>query len=122
MSAPKHSPACGYATAASRLDYLQQNGIDDSNNNLFASQLIPDPDWTTPLYYWQLYALLGGDRITAIVRTFYTKIFKKEADEEFVSTFSSVGGLEHHIDTQKSYWIDAFGGGREYQGGHYRLK
>ena len=39
----------------------------------------------------------------------------------FRDAFTSISGIEHHIATQAAYWIDAFGGGREYHGGDGRI-
>ena len=76
-------------------------------------------DRSKPIQFWQLYSVLGQDRIVAIVRNFYERVF---ADEEwFRSVFARVGGVNHHIGTQASMWIDAMGGGLAYHGGEYRL-
>jgi len=76
-------------------------------------------DANTPIQFWQLYSVLGQDRIVAIVRNFYQRVF---ADEPwFVSVFEKVGGLGHHVRTQSSMWIDVMGGGMAYHGGEFRL-
>lgn len=76
-------------------------------------------DLSKPIQFWQLYSVLGQDRIVAIVRNFYERVF---ADEEwFTSVFARVGGVEHHIMTQASMWIDVMGGGPAYHGGDFRL-
>ena len=73
----------------------------------------------TPIQFWQLYSVLGEARIVAIVSNFYQRVF---ADEKwFVSVFSKVGGVDHHIRTQSSMWIDVMGGGKTYHGGEFRL-
>ena len=40
----------------------------------------------------------------------------------FRDAFTSISGVEHHIATQAAYWIDAFGGGRQYHGGDGRIE
>lgn len=76
-------------------------------------------DMKKPIQFWQLYSVLGQDNIVSIVRNFYQRVF---ADEEwFSSVFKRVGGLNHHIGTQASMWIDVMGGGPHYHGGEFRL-
>jgi len=76
-------------------------------------------DVTKPIQIWQLYSVLGQDRIVRIVSSFYERVF---ADEDwFVSVFARVGGVNHHINTQASMWIDVMGGGPAYHGGDFRL-
>ena len=72
-----------------------------------------------PIQFWQLYSVLGQDRVVAIVASFYERVF---ADEDwFRSVFERVGGVNHHINTQASMWIDVMGGGPYYHGGEFRL-
>lgn len=72
-----------------------------------------------PIQFWQLFSVLGPERIVAIVRNFYRRVF---ADEDwFVSVFARVGGIEHHVMTQVSMWADVMGGGPYYHGGDFRL-
>lgn len=37
----------------------------------------------------------------------------------FKEAFTQISGVEHHINTQAAFWIDAFGGGRQYHGGAF---
>ena len=74
---------------------------------------------TKPIQFWQLFSVLGQDRIVAIVRKFYERVY---ADEEwFRSVFERVGGMDHHVNTQASMWLDVMGAGPAYHGGEYRL-
>lgn len=76
-------------------------------------------DTSKPIQFWQLYSVLGQDPIVGIVQRFYQRVF---ADEPwFTSVFEKVGGLNHHIGTQASMWIDVMGGGPYYHGGEFRL-
>jgi len=76
-------------------------------------------DVTKPIQLWQLYSVLGPERIVHIVTDFYGRVFKDEA--WFTSVFARVGGVSHHINTQASMWIDVMGGGPAYHGGDFRL-
>lgn len=76
-------------------------------------------DISKPIQFWQLFSVLGAERIVRIVENFYSRVF---ADEDwFVSVFARVGGLSHHINTQASMWADVMGGGPYYHGGDFRL-
>jgi len=72
-----------------------------------------------PIQFWQLYSVLGPERIVAIVRNFYERVFDDE--DWFTSVFARVGGVEHHIMTQSAMWIDVMGGGPAYHGADFRL-
>ena len=76
-------------------------------------------DRTKPVQFWQLYSVLGQDRIVNIVGDFYERVFSDE--EWFTSVFARVGGISHHINTQASMWIDVMGGGPYYHGAEFRL-
>jgi len=121
---PKHRPACGYATVDARNEWLKANGKPTQparGSTLTSEQLTANLDTAEPLYFWQLYSLLGDDGITTIVRSFYERVFEDYDDAEFRQSFERVGDLEYHIETQRSFWVDAFGGGREYHGSSFRL-
>lgn len=76
-------------------------------------------DTSQPIQFWQLYSVLGQDRIVRIVQSFYERVF---ADEEwFSSVFARVNSINGHINSQASMWIDVMGGGQYYHGGEYRL-
>ncbi len=81
--------------------------------------LTASSDNSKPIQFWQLYSVLGQEPIVRIVQRFYEKVF---ADEPwFTSVFEKVGGLNHHIGTQASMWIDVMGGGPYYHGAEFRL-
>lgn len=78
----------------------------------------PD-DRSQPIQFWQLFSVLGADRIVGIVENFYQRVF---ADEEwFSSVFSKVNSINGHISSQAAMWADVMGGGQYYHGGEYRL-
>jgi truncated hemoglobin YjbI len=146
-------PQCGYCTVESRRDYirmraaaaaaaLQDNG--DNKKHEPSTSMVADPDIHQPLYFWQLYSLLGREPIYEILTNFYTRIYQdmKEENEWFRNAFtsndsitwmtttsssntSSIDGsnsnLQRHILAHASYWIDAMGGGPVFHGGEYRL-
>lgn len=76
-------------------------------------------DVSKPIQFWQLFSVLGQDRVVEMVRNFYERVF---ADEEwFRSPFERVGGVDHHVATQASMWLDVMGGGPYYHGAEFRL-
>ena len=76
-------------------------------------------DQAKPIQFWQLYSVLGQDPIVEIVQSFYQRVF--EQDDWFKSVFERFGGINHHLNTQASMWIDVMGGGPYYQGAEIRL-
>jgi len=72
-----------------------------------------------PIQFWQLYSVLGEQRIIRIVSRFYDRVF---ADEPwFLSVFQKVGSKARHVSTQSSMWMDVMGGGHQYHGAEFRL-
>ncbi len=76
-------------------------------------------DVSKPIQFWQLFSVLGAEPMIHIVSDFYTRVFRDE--DWFASAFARIGGVEHHIRTQSSMWIDVMGGGPAYHGGDFRL-
>ena len=117
-----HDPRAGYTTAEVQQDYCRQNPdtsrlVDTSNEyNLMAGD---DPG--DPLYFWQLYSILGDQPIVDIVTDFYRRVFDDTEAPWFRQAFVRTAPMEYHIKTQAAYWIDAMGGGKRYHGGEYRL-
>lgn len=114
----------GYLTQTTRQKYIDAamaTGMLPKNAHRMADviSLSAPKDQKKPIQFWQLYSVLGQDRIVGIVGNFYQRVF---ADESwFSSVFARVGGLNHHIGTQSSMWIDVMGGGPYYHGGEFRL-
>ena len=81
--------------------------------------LIAPKDLSQPIQFWQLYSVLGPDRIVRIVENFYERVFANEA--WFSSVFARVNSMTGHINAQASMWADVMGGGQYYHGGEYRL-
>lgn len=118
----------GYVDA--RSDYLfhfhkvveDDDDYEDNNDNPLPTQsLEASTNLKDPLYFWQLYSLIGVDPIRHLVTDFYERVFADIGNAWFRDVFVHVAPLEHHIHTQVAYWVDAFGGGRRYHGGNYRL-
>jgi truncated hemoglobin YjbI len=129
-------PKRGYATADSRREFarywLSQNdsmhGDNDNNNNNNGTTTVSLPDSLSanldiaqPLYFWQLYSILGHTPIIEIVTDFYRRVYADHDNEWFRGVFARISGPNHHIATQAAYWMDSFGGGKVYHGGNYRL-
>jgi len=108
----------GYATESCIHAYRAHYNVD----NHAAGDMAADPDTSKPLYFWQLYNVLGQRRIVKLVTNFYTRVYKDDEDAEFKRAFTRISGMNHHIATQAAFWIDAMGGGRAYHGGMYRLE
>jgi truncated hemoglobin YjbI len=133
-----HHPSCGFSTRETRLEWYEAHDTpvppggekttyDPFNNSMSNSgvlsvdTLTADPDTTKPLYYWQLYSLLGWEYIEEIVTKFYERVYDDDEDPHFRKAFTQLADLQHHIETQSAYWQDAFGGGKVYHGSHGRL-
>jgi hypothetical protein len=130
------SGSAGYTTEKGRRDWVEGRGLgaaqDPSQPWSSFEANVEDP--SAPLFYWQLYSLLGVGKIEALIRTFYRKVFDEAEDarddpawarkltgETFRGVFRKVGPLEHHVSTQTQFWVDSFGGGYKYHGGDFRL-
>lgn len=134
----------GFTTKETRQEYLDliaEKRENDGHHKTSApseediESLQANPDTSQPLYYWQLYSILGKDPIIECVTMFYTSIWADDDTPQgakFKAAFANVGGApagadyddsmkELHIKAQSAYWIDAFGGGKTYWGGHSRL-
>lgn len=74
-----------------------------------------------PLYFWQLYSLMGSKRIQRIIHAFYVRVYADVEAPWFRAAFTRISSLEHHVLTQTQFWVDAFGGGQRYHGGEGRL-
>lgn len=124
FSYPNYPTGYGYLTESVRQKYISAaipDGILPQNAHRMAPiiSLEAPNDVTKPIQFWQLYSVLGQDRIVAIVRNFYERVFKDE--DWFTSVFARVGGVEHHVAVQAGMWLDAMGAGPAYHGGEFRL-
>ena len=111
----------GYMTCILRKEFMEtiRPDLRDDPKVITLNGLEND---TNTLYFWQLYSILGEERITKLITDFYENVFNDTEDEFFSSTFKEFGSLEYHIKGQTSFWLDAMGGGKRYIGGEFRLK
>lgn len=117
-----HHCTAGYTTDKARYDWLAYKGLPANEAKQAASSsLYADLDVTKPLYFWQLYSILGHHKIEAIIRAFYTRVFGDSDAPWFQQAFTQIFDFEHHVATQTQFWRDAFGGGKQYHGGDGRL-
>jgi truncated hemoglobin YjbI len=124
FSYPIYPTGKGYLTETIQLKYISSaiasNTLPESAHRMpnIISLSAPN-DIEKPIQFWQLYSVIGQDRIVNIVKNFYERVYSDEA--WFSSVFSRIAGINHHINTQSSMWIDVMGGGFGYHGGEYRL-
>ena len=124
FSYPIYPSENGYLTEKIKLQYIGSavvNNILPHNSHRIANivSLSASNDILKPIQFWQLYSVIGKIKIEKIVKNFYERVFSDE--KWFSSVFSQIAGIQHHINTQSSMWIDVMGGGFSYQGGEYRL-
>ncbi len=114
----------GYMTEVIRTKYIdaaiQKKLLPEMSHRLAHVLSLSAPEsQDKPIQFWQLYSVLGRDRILNIVSRFYDKVF---ADEPwFASVFERVASKSRHINTQSAMWMDVMGGGHQYHGGEFRL-
>ena len=124
FSYPIYPTENGYLTEKIKLQYISSAVICNNlppNAHRVANivSLSAPKDIEKPIQFWQLYSVIGENRIVGIVKNFYERVFDDE--KWFSSVFAQIAGIQHHINTQSSMWIDVMGGGFYYQGGEYRL-
>lgn len=124
FSYPTYPTENGYLTEKIRSQYLKKavaNKVLPENAHRMPAivSLCAPNDISQPIQFWQLFSVLGQDRIVTLVQSFYKRVFAEE--QWFSSVFARIGGVSHHVNTQASMWIDVMGGGAYYHGGEYRL-
>ena len=67
-----------------------------------------------------LFAILGDAGVDLLVRDFYGRIWAK--NDWFQQSFEELADYEHHVWAQSMFWLECFGKGPMYHGGHTRLK
>ena len=121
---PKFQTRPGYMTEKIQQDYISSaiaKGVlpKDAHRMADILSLTAPSDQAKPIQFWQLYSVLGQDPIVEIVQSFYQRVF--EQDDWFKSVFERLGGINHHLNSQASMWIDVMGGGPYYPGAEIRL-
>lgn len=124
FSYPNFPTGNGYLTERIRLEYIEKavaaNVLPrDAHRMPQVISLSAPNDISKPIQFWQLFSVLGPDRVAAIVRNFYQRVFDDE--DWFRSVFARVGGVSHHVSTQSAMWLDVMGAGPAYHGGEFRL-
>eukprot|EP00485_Elphidium_margaritaceum_P005030 CAMPEP_0202692550 /NCGR_PEP_ID=MMETSP1385-20130828/6899_1 /ASSEMBLY_ACC=CAM_ASM_000861 /TAXON_ID=933848 /ORGANISM="Elphidium margaritaceum" /LENGTH=274 /DNA_ID=CAMNT_0049348095 /DNA_START=25 /DNA_END=849 /DNA_ORIENTATION=- len=121
---PKSDRKCfGYFTERGIQMWIAAYPKEYLKNKQFVHSMKHNADLSKPLYFWQLYSLLGYDKVQKLIQVFYKSIYEdKNAENQWFKTaFSQIGSVKHHIRTQTAFWLDAFGAGKKYHGGEFRL-
>jgi len=109
----------GFTTKVLQDEFIKLNNIQISSEVI---TLNGHENKTERLYFWQLFSILGEDKITNIITNFYSDVLSDNKDDIFRETFKNSGTLEHHVKKQANFWIDVTGGGKRYPGGEARLE
>ncbi|MGI9356758.1 MAG: hypothetical protein ACR2PF_16560 [Rhizobiaceae bacterium] len=124
FSYPNFPTGNGYLTENIRSNYIEAaiaNKVLPENAHRMPEivSLSASNNVAKPIQFWQLFSVLGQDRIVGIIENFYERVYDDE--DWFRSVFSRVGAMNHHINTQASMWLDVMGAGPAYHGGEFRL-
>lgn len=122
---PNFNPSFGTLTEFIRDSYIKTqicnkvlppNALTDPK----ITSLIASNDPSEPIYFWQLYSILGESPVHTLISVFYEKVFQ-EPETWFSDEFKELGTLDYHVRGQKRFWLDVMGGGVEYVGELKRL-
>lgn len=114
----KNKPKKGYMTDFYRDRFIMYNNIPRKS---WVLSLQAQDDQSKPIYFWQLYSVVGSDFIKDIVTQFYNNVFKDNKNKWFSSEFKDGGSLKYHIKRQTLFWLDVMGAGPYYKGGKSML-
>ena len=118
---PNYVPNYGNLTEKIMKEFILNYYHKEALDNKEITSLIATNDITKPLYFWQLYSILGEVYIEDLIRLFYTKLFKDNKNKWFSDEFIEIGSIEYHVKGQKKFWLDIMGGGECYTGGEKKL-
>lgn len=118
---PNFTPNYGNLTMIIMKEFILSYYHEDTLNNNEITSLIASNDTTKPLYFWQLYSILGEEYIENLIRLFYTNLFNDQKNKWFSEEFIDIGSIEYHVKGQKKFWLDIMGGGENYSGGEKKL-
>ena len=124
ISKSTHEPAYGYMTEKIQLRYIS-TAIEEKILPVNAHRmseivtLFASKNQSKPIQFWQLFSVLGPERIVRIVHKFYHLVYQDEI--WFKASFERIGDISHHVRTQSSMWLDVMGGGLKYHGAEFRL-
>ena len=122
---PNFIPSPGNLTLQIQTDYITSKIRDKSLcvnafDNKKITSLIASNNPSDPIFFWQLYSILGESPIHTLISIFYENVFN-DNDKWFSEEFIELGSLEYHIKGQKRFWLDIMGGGQKYIDGMNRL-
>ena len=118
---PNYVPNYGNLTEKIMKEFILNYYHKEALDNKEITSLIAANDITKPLYFCQLYSILGEVYIEDLIRLFYTKLFKDNKNKWFSDEFIEIGSMEYHVKGQKKFWLDIMGGGEYYTGGEKKL-
>ena len=118
---PNFIPNYGNLTTTVMKEFILHYYHKDVLENKEITSLIASNDIKKPLYFWQLYSILGEKYIEDLIRLFYTNLFNDEKNKWFTDEFIEIGSIEYHVKGQKKFWLDIMGGGEYYSGGEKKL-
>lgn len=122
----------GNLTRLIRDDYLdrkRQDGLMTDEVAALPQTLSFQATWdvSSPLYFWQLYSLVGRGLFQRLILIFYESILGDDEAPWFRDVFAEFGDAEYHTRGQLRFWLDAFAGGEIYRAGmaglhiHHRM-
>ena len=118
---PNYVPNYGNLTEKIMKEFILNYYHKEVLDNKEITSLIATNDITKPLYFWQLYSILGEDNIEKLIILFYTNIFEDKKNKWFSDEFIEIGSIDYHVKGQKKFWLDIMGGGECYTGGEKKL-
>ena len=83
---------------------IDEKKEEKEENGIPTESLIANPDVTQPLYFWQLYSILGREPILNIIRDFYTSI-NKGID---ITTSINPNNADNEEDDDEKWFRNAF--------------
>lgn len=89
-----HETIKGYCTAQSRTDWCKYHGIMFESVRI-TKCLNADRNPKAPLYYWQLFSLIGVDMIKALITDFYEIVFADSDAAWFRDVFVKNGDVRY---------------------------
>ena len=123
LNYPNFYPELGNLTDKFRHEYI----IENIDNNTFKENpfdnkkilsLVASNNINDPIYFWQLYSIIGSDSVHILIKKFYENIFSDNKEKWFRDEFIDLGSIEYHVKGQKNFWIDIMGGGKVYNGNY----
>ena len=99
-------PSFGFLTDYYRTEYIKSNLTLGAFKEEQIMSLNYKVNTSKRLYFWQLFSILGEERIHNFIQKFYESIFNDINDVYFSNTFKKLGTIEYHIFGQQNFWLD----------------